>query len=138
MSIGVLLCGTAYSLFWVWMLIHAVRFEPDKFFWGWLLVVAPFPGAIVYAVVRYFPAGDWKAPTWWLRISRGRELQSLEAQAETIGNSHQFVKWGDALRETRRWDAARRAYAQALQKDAESLPAHWGAALVAEKLTGTR
>ncbi len=133
MMAGMFLCSAAYSLFWLWMLIHALRFEPDKFFWGWLLVVAPFPGAIVYAVVRYFPAGDWKAPAWWLRISRGRELQRLEAEAETIGNCHQFVKWGDALRETRRWDAARAAYAQALQKDAESLPALWGAALVAEK-----
>ena len=121
-----------YVLFWLWMLIQCIRAEPDKYFWIWLLIVVPFPGAIVYAVMRYFPAADYPAPAVVRRWLRGKDLARLEAAAEQIGNAHQFIQWGDALRDVGRWKNADEAYERALKKDPENLPALWGAALVAE------
>ncbi len=123
----------AYFAFWVWMLIQCIRSEPDKYFWLWLLIVVPFPGAIVYAALRYFPATDYPAPAFIRRWLRGTDLARLEAAAEQIGNPHQFIQWGDALRDVGRWDDAEYAYDCALKKDPENLQALWGAAVVAEK-----
>ncbi len=123
----------AYSVFWIWMLIECLRSEPDKYFWIWLLIIAPFPGAIVYAVVRYFPAMNQQSPTILRKWTRGRELARLETAAEQIGNPHQFIQWGDALRDVGRWKEAGAAYHRALKKEPENLPALWGAALVAEQ-----
>lgn len=128
---AIAIIGLAYSAFWVWMLIHSVRFEPDKTFWLWLLVVAPFPGAIVYLVARVIPAADWKTPVWLQRFTRGKELTRLATATETIGNAHQFVQYGDALRDTAQWAEAAQAYEKALRKDPACMPALWGAALVA-------
>ncbi len=128
---GFAFVGMAYTLFWVWMLIHSLRFEPDKTFWIWLLIVAPFPGAIVYFVARVLPAADWKMPVWLQRYTRSKELGRLASATEAIGNAHQFVQYGDALRETAQWTEAGEAYRKALKKDPESLPALWGAAQVA-------
>lgn len=55
----------------------------------------------------------------------------LETAAEQIGNPHQFVQWGDALREVGKLDQAARAYERALAKEPVNLPALWGAAQVA-------
>ncbi|MBI1344867.1 tetratricopeptide repeat protein [bacterium] len=133
MLIGLLISALAmlYSGFWLWMLIDCILREPDRFFWIWLLVIAPFPGAIVYAVARFFPQRDFTAPQWMRAWTRGKELARLETAAHQIGNAHQFLQWGDALREVGRWDQAKAAYEQALLKDPQSLPALWGAALVA-------
>lgn len=130
---GFLLSAAAllYSAFWIWMLIDCIIREPDRFFWIWLLVIAPFPGAVVYAVIRFFPQRDFTAPIWMRAWTRGRELARLEAAAQQIGNAHQFIQWGDALREVGRVEPARLAYESALAKDPESLQALWGAALVA-------
>ena len=128
---GLALVSLVYSLFWIGMLIHCAWYEPDKTFWLWLLVVAPFPGAIVYAVVRFVPAADWRTPGWLQKLTRGKELARLATATETIGNAHQFVQYGDALRETGQWSEAAKAYEQAMQKDPENLPALWGAAQVA-------
>ncbi len=128
---GAGLVGLLYGLLWIAALIHCVRFEPDKSFWLWLLIVAPFPGAIVYAVVRFLPAADLRAPAWLQRFTRGKELTRLATATETIGNAHQFIQYGDALRETGQWDDAGRAYDQALRKEATNMPALWGAAQVA-------
>lgn len=121
-----------YSLFWVWMLIECIRSEPDRHFWIWLLIVVPFPGAVVYAVVRYYPTLSDHSPTFLRSWSRGRELARLENAAEQIGNAHQFIQWGDALRDVGRWNQAEAAYGSALKKEPENLQALWGAALVAE------
>lgn len=121
-----------YGAFWLWMLIQCIRSEPDKYFWLWLLVVVPFPGAIVYAVTRYFPATDYPAPAFVRRWLRGKDLARLEAAAEQIGNAHQYIQWGDVLRDVGRWEDAGRAYNRALKKDPENLQALWGAAQVAE------
>lgn len=130
---GIAFAGLAYSAFWVWMLIHSLRFEPDKTFWLWLMIVAPFPGAMVYLVARVIPAADWHTPVWLQRFTRSRELAQLASATEMIGNAHQFVQYGDALRETAQWSEAATAYDNALRKDPGSLPALWGAALVARQ-----
>jgi len=127
-----LLGGLLYFALWLWMLVHCVLREPDKGFWIWLLIVAPFPGAIVYAIVRVFPERDWQAPTWLRQFTRRKELARLEAAADQIGNAHQFVQWGDALRDTGQWTSAAEAYSRALAKDPKNLQALWGAALVAD------
>jgi len=133
-----LLWGTAslltisYGLFWLWMMIQCLRSEPDKYFWIWLLIVAPFPGAIVYAVVRHYPSLERESAGVLGKWTRGKELARLQAAAEQIGNAHQYVQWGDALREVGRWDGARAAYQQALKKEPANLPALWGASLVAQ------
>lgn len=125
--------SSLYLLFWLWMLIQCLRSEPDWQFWLWLLVIAPFPGAIVYAAMRYYPAMDAGTPSFLRRWTRGRELARLETAAEQIGNPHQFIQWGDALREVGQWSAARAAYDRALHKEPDNLPALWGAALVAQQ-----
>lgn len=128
------LASLVYGAFWLWMLIQCIRFEPDKYFWIWLLVVVPFPGAIVYAAVRYFPASDYPAPAFVRKWLRGKDVARLEAAAEQIGNPHQFIQYGDVLRDVGRWDEAGDAYDRALKKESENLQALWGAALVAEHL----
>jgi tetratricopeptide (TPR) repeat protein len=122
-----------YFAFWAWMLFQCIRSEPDRFFWIWLLVIAPFPGAIVYAALRYFPASDYRPPAFLRQWTRGRELARLQTAAQQIGNAHQFIQWGDALREVGRWNDAENAYDRALKKDPENLQALWGAAQVAER-----
>ena len=41
------LVSGVYTLFWAWMMFECVRSEPDKSFWMWLMIIAPFPGALV-------------------------------------------------------------------------------------------
>lgn len=130
---GMAFVGLAYTAFWVWMLVHSLRFEPDKTFWLWLMIVAPFPGAVVYLVARVIPGADWQTPVWLQRFTRAKELARLATATETIGNAHQFVQYGDALRETNQWSEAAAAYEHALRKDPASLPALWGAAQVARQ-----
>ena len=91
------LLSLAYGVFWLWMLIQCLRSEPDRFFWIWLFIIAPFPGAIVYAVLRYFPTREHSSPAFLRKWTRGKELARLETAAEQIGNPHQFIQWGDAL-----------------------------------------
>jgi hypothetical protein len=132
-GLGIGALGLLYYAFWLWMVIDCVIREPDRTFWLWLLIVASFPGAIVYAIVRFFPQRDFTAPAWLRSWTRGRELARLETAAEQIGNAHQFIQWGDALRDVGRWDQAGSTYEKALAKDPKSLPALWGAAQVAVK-----
>jgi hypothetical protein len=132
-SCCVLPLALIYYAFWLWMLIDCIRREPDKFFWIWLLVAVSFPGAIIYSIVRFLPQRDFTAPTWLRVWTRGRELTRLETAAQQIGNAHQFIQWGDALRDVGRWNEADAAYRRAMEKDPKSLPALWGAAQVAVK-----
>jgi hypothetical protein len=120
-----------YSAFWLWMVIHCVRTEPDRFFWLWIMTVVVGVGPLLYLFLRYLPASDIKPPGFLRRWTRGTELTRLETAALQIGNPHQFIQWGDALREVGRYDEAAAAYERALQKDSANLPALWGAALVA-------
>ena len=63
------------------------------------------------------------------RRSRGREIDRLEIAAQQIGNAHQFVQLGDALRETGKFEKACQAYASALDKDPENRQGLWGASM---------
>lgn len=120
-----------YGAFLIWMLIHCYRTEPDRQFWIWILIIAQPIGPIAYFILRYLPSKEFPAPTFFRRWKRGRELLRLETAAEQIGNPHQFVQWGDALREVGHLDRAHEAYARALKKDGQNLQALWGSAQVA-------
>jgi hypothetical protein len=120
-----------YFVFFIWMLIHCYRTEPDRFFWIWILIIAQPIGPIAYFLLRYLPSKEFPAPAFVRRWTRGRELVRLETAAEQIGNPHQFVLWGDALRELGHLDKAKEAYERALKKDPQQIQALWGAAQVA-------
>lgn len=128
---GMGLLSLAYFVFWGWMLWHCARTEPDRQFWLWLLIVVPGVGPIVYFIMRFLPSADVQGPSFLRRWTRGRELSRLETAAVQIGNAHQFIQWGDALRDVGMLDQAATVYAKALAKDPKSLPALWGATLVA-------
>jgi hypothetical protein len=120
-----------YFAFWLWMVWHCLRTEPDRFLWLWVLLVVPGVGPVLYFVLRYLPSTELRPPSFLRRWTRGRELARLETAAMQIGNPHQFIQWGDALREVGRYDPAAAAYDRALSKDAQNLQALWGAAQVA-------
>ena len=120
-----------YFLFLIWMLIHCYRTEPDRQFWIWILIIAQPIGPIAYFLLRYLPSKEFPAPAFLRRWTRGRELLRLETAAQQIGNPHQFVQWGDALREVGLRDQAAASYGKALNKDASNIQALWGSALVA-------
>jgi tetratricopeptide (TPR) repeat protein len=69
-------------------------------------------------------------PSGFRRFTRGREIERLAVAAHQIGNAHQFVQWGDALRDVKQFDAAASAYASALAKEDDNRQALWGAGLV--------
>ena len=120
-----------YFAFWLWMVWHCLRTEPDRFLWLWVLFVVPGVGPVLYFVLRYLPSTELRPPSFLRRWTRGRELARLETAAVQIGNPHQFIQWGDALREVGRYDQAATAYDRALKKDAQNLQALWGATQVA-------
>ena len=120
-----------YLIFWVWMLVHCYRTEPDRQFWIWILIIAQPIGPVAYFLLRYIPSKEFPTPVFLRRWTRGPELLRLESVAEQIGNPHQFVQWGNALRECGQWDRAKEAYERALKKDPKDLQALWGAAQVA-------
>jgi hypothetical protein len=129
--LGMSLTSLLYSAFWLWMLWHCLRTEPDRSTWVWIMLIVPGIGPILYFVVRYLPSSDFRAPKFLGRWTRGRELARLEAASAQIGNPYQFILLGDALREVGRYDESAGAYARALQKEPENLQALWGAAQVA-------
>lgn len=125
------LLALVYSVFWCWMMWHCMRTEPDRQYWVWLILMVPVVGVFAYFFTRFLPAADYRAPAFLRRWTRGRELSRLETAAVQIGNAHQFVQWGDALRDAGMLDEAANAYSKALAKDPQSLQALWGAAQVA-------
>lgn len=120
-----------YLVFWLWMIWHCVRTEPDRFFWLWMMVVVQVVGPLLYFGLRYLPSLNTTSPAFVRRWTRGRELTRLETAAIQIGNAHQYCQWADALRDVGRLDAAARAYGQSLARDPFHLPALWGATQVA-------
>ena len=122
-----------YFPFFIWMMIHCIRNEPDRSTWIWIMIFLPGIGPVIYFMVRYLPAREFPAPAFLRRWTRGRELARLEVAAHQIGNPHQFVQWGDALREVGLLDRANSAYERALSKEPDNLEALWGSALIATK-----
>jgi hypothetical protein len=129
------IAGSLFSLlyfpFFIWMLIHCLRNEPDRQLWLWIMILAQGIGPVAYFVLRYLPSKEFPTPAFLRKWTRGRELARLETAAEQIGNPHQFVRWGDALREVGLLDRANAAYERALKKDPNDIQALWGAARVA-------
>lgn len=117
--------------FWVWMLVHCARNDPERGLWLWILFIGNVPAAFIYFLVRWLPGARVSGGNSLLkRWTKGRQIPQLEAAARRIGNAHQFVELGDAYRETRKIDRAAECYRNALAKDGQNLPALWGAAQV--------
>jgi len=129
--LGMRFTTVLYFAFWLWMVWHCLRTEPDRFLWLWVLFIVPGVGPMLYFVLRYLPSTEFRPPSFLRRWTRGRELARLETAAIQIGNPHQFIQWGDALREVGRYEEAGNAFDRALKKDALNLQALWGAAKVA-------
>ncbi len=130
-AVGMQLTTLLYGIFWIWMLWHCLKTEPDRMLWLWVLLVIPGIGPVLYFVLRYLPSTEIRPPSFLRRWTRGAELARLETAAMRIGNPHQFIQWGDALRDVGRYESAAAAYNNALAKDALNLQALWGAAQVA-------
>lgn len=130
-GLGWRVASLLYLVFWLWMLWHCLRTEPDRLLWLWVMIVVQGVGPVLYFVLRYLPSTELRPPSFLRRWTRGRELARLETAAMQIGNPHQFIQWGNALREVGRYEQAAGAYDRALQKDALNLQALWGAAQVA-------
>ena len=120
-----------YFVFLIWMLIHCYRTEPDRFFWVWIMIIAQPIGPVAYFLLRYLPSKEYPAPAFMRRWTRGRELVRLETAAQQIGNPHQYIQWGNALREVGYQDRANEAFSQALKKDPNNIQALWGCAQIA-------
>ncbi len=117
----------ATTLGWIWMLVHCYQHEPDREFWFWVMILIP-PAAMVYFFVRWLPSrggGGAAIPKGLKRWSRGREIQQLEVAAQQIGNPHQWIQLGDALRDVGRFAEAAEAYDKALAKEADNIQALW-------------
>ena len=115
---------------WIWMLVHCYQHEPDREFWFWVMILIP-PSALVYFFARWLPSrgGGASVPKGLKRWSRGREIQQLEIAAQQIGNPHQWIQLGDALRDVGRHAEAADAYDKALAKEADNIQALWGAGI---------
>lgn len=50
-----------YFVFFIWMLIHCYRTEPDRGFWIWVLIIAQPIGPVAYFVLRYLPSKEYPA-----------------------------------------------------------------------------
>lgn len=122
--------SVAYMAFWIWMIVHCLRHDPDRYLWIWILVILPFPGAFVYFLARWLPERDLHVPKALQGLTRRNEISRLEIAAMQIGNPHHFIQWGDALREVGKMDQAGSAYGRALEKEPQNTQALWGAALV--------
>ncbi len=118
------------TAFWLWMLIHCIRNDPERNVWLWVLIIVPPIGTLVYFFARWLPHARVKPPGFVGRLSRGKELQRLQIAARQIGNSHQFVQLGDAQREVGKYEPAADSYFKALEKEPENIQALWGLAQV--------
>jgi hypothetical protein len=122
--------GWIYLPFLVWMAISCARNDPERDVWLWIIILLAPVGPFIYFLVRWLPTRNLRAPQSLRRWSRSRDIERLRIAARQIGNAHQFVELGDALRETGQLPEAAGAYASAIQKDPRHLPALWGAACV--------
>jgi len=117
-----------FTALMIWMLIHCLRNDPDRYIWFWvILVFQPF-GALIYLFVRFLPQLSNDQPALFKRFSSGKEIRRLQINADRIGNAHQFVELGEGLLAARRYAEARDAFSQALEKESDNLPALWGGA----------
>lgn len=116
--------------FQLWMLIYCIRHDPERYIWIWIILLLPVAGALLYFLARWLPNSRVEPPAFLNRWKKRNAIRRLEIAAAQIGNAHQHIQLGEALREIGRTDEAGRAYAQALAKEPENLAALWGAANV--------
>jgi hypothetical protein len=112
------------------MLIECLRKDPDRYLWMWLILIMPGIGPVIYFFVRWLPGRNLRPPGWLRRLTRGSEIRRLESAALQIGNPHQYVQLGEALREVGQLERARTAYSQALEKEPQNLTALYGVGLI--------
>src|SRR5262249_30262617 len=128
--------------FWIWMLVHCARHDPERGWWLWILFIGSIPAAVIYFLVRWLPGARVSSgPSFLGRWAKSLQIPRLEAAARNIGNPHQFVELGEAYRETGKTDRAADSFRRALAKDSGNMPALWGAAQVELQLrdfTGAR
>jgi hypothetical protein len=125
---GLWLFGLASSAFTIWMIVYCVRNDSERETWIWILLMFPAMGAVIYFLSRWLPSSSLEPPAFVKRWRDGPKIRRLEIAAQQIGNSHQFVEWGDALRDVKDWPHSRLAYQKALAKEPANLQALWGAA----------
>ncbi len=118
--------GPLITGFWIWMLWHCYNNEPDRQFWFWVMLFIQ-PAAVIYFFTRFLSHSGSGLPKGLKRWSRGKEIEQLETAARQIGNAHQWVQLGDALRDVGRFPEAIEAYEKALAKEADNIQALFGA-----------
>ena len=127
-GIGSYVFGFVATAFWIWMIVECLRKDPDRYFWMFVIVFLPTIGAVIYFFLRWLPSNQIRLPKSLGSMARGKELRRLEIATQQIGNAHQFVQYGDALRETRQREKGIAAYREAISKEPDNLPAQWGLA----------
>lgn len=120
--------GLLTTAFWIWMIFYCIRNDSERQTWLWILLFFPVVGPLIYFFARWVPSSSFAMPTFLKRWADAGKIRRLEASARQIGNPYQFIEWGDALHDTKQWEAATAAYRQALQKEPQNLPALWGLA----------
>ena len=122
--------GPLLFILTIWMLIYAVRNDPERYLWVWIMILIPGIGAIAYFLIRYLPSVDKDSLPLAGTLKRRRKIRQLETAAMQIGNAYQYVQLGEELREARQSKQALAAYRKALEKEPDNLAALWGAALL--------
>lgn len=123
-------CGVwLYFPLTIWMVIYCAKTDPERYIWIWIIIFVPL-GPFIYLLARWLPNQAFQPPAFMRKWTRGKEIQRLRVAAHQIGNAHQYVELGDALRETGRDQEAADAYARAIEKDGDNLQALWGAACI--------
>ncbi|WP_417848525.1 tetratricopeptide repeat protein [Thalassoglobus sp.] len=117
-----------YLPFLIWMMYYCVRNDPGRFLWLWIILLTQPFGPFIYFIARWLPSSQVKLPAFTHRWTKGRELRILETATLQIGNAHQFVQYGEALRKAGLKEKGLAAFLKALEKEPDNLAALWGAA----------
>ncbi len=123
-----------YLPFLLWMAYYCYRNDPGRFIWLWIIFLTQPFGPFIYFFVRWLPSSQFRLPAWTHRWTKGRELRQLETAALQIGNAHQFIQYGEALRKVGIKEKALNAFLKALEKEPDNLAALWGAASIEYQL----
>lgn len=117
-----------YLALLIWMVLYCVNNDPDRHIWLWIIVLIWPLGPFIYLIGRWLPSSQLKLPRFTQRWTRQGEIRKLETAALQIGNAHQYVQYGDALKNIGSREKALNAYSQALTRESKNLAALWGAA----------
>lgn len=117
-----------YFALLIWMVIYCVKHDPERYIWLWIIFLTQPFGPFIYFIVRWLPSSNTKLPAFTHRWTKGREIRQLETAALQIGNAHQHVQYGEALKNVGKKEEALKAYRSALLKEPDNLAALWGAA----------